>query len=74
MNDLPDIVDSQCDPVQLNVTSLNCLMYADDLVLLSSTESGLQNCLDRLHAYGNQWHLRINMTKTKTLIFRRNGP
>ncbi len=73
VNDLPEIFDTQCDPVTLNTTSLNCLMYADDLILLSGTENGLQKCLDRLELYCSQWHLSLNLSKTKTVIFRRNG-
>jgi hypothetical protein len=40
-NDPPDIFDhSKTDPVQLDTTKLNCLLYADDLVLLSECELG----------------------------------
>ena len=49
-NDLPDIFDhSKTDPVQLDTTKLNCLLYADDLVLLSESEKGLQSCLEQLN-------------------------
>ncbi len=65
--------DASCDSVKLATTSLNCLMYADDLVILSSSETGLQSCLTRLHSYCIKWHLSANMNKTKILIFRRNG-
>ena len=35
-----DIFDhSKTDPVQLDTTKLNCLLYADDLVLLSESEN-----------------------------------
>lgn len=46
INDIPKCFDSLCMPVSLGNSKLNCLMYADDLVLLSETASGLQNCLD----------------------------
>ena len=37
-HDLPDIFyHSKTDPVQLDTTQLNCLLYADDLVLLSES-------------------------------------
>ena len=41
INDIPDIFDSQCGPVQLGEEKLNCLMYADDLILLSESKDGL---------------------------------
>ena len=43
--DLPDIFDG-CDPVLLGERCLNCLMYADDTVILPQTRSGnLRNAL-----------------------------
>ena len=48
-------------------------MYANDLVLLSETPSGLQNCLDKLSIYCDQWGLEINMKKSKVLIFNKTG-
>jgi hypothetical protein len=30
-------------PVSLNTSKINCLMYADDVILLSETPAGLQN-------------------------------
>ena len=44
--DIPKIFDKSCRDVTLNKTDLNCLIYADDIVLLSETEEGLRNCLD----------------------------
>jgi hypothetical protein len=35
INDLPDIFDDSCHPVTLETLSLNCLMFADDILLLS---------------------------------------
>ena len=46
--DLPEIFDQTCNPVTLNSLKLNCLLYADDIVLLSETAEGLQNSLDRV--------------------------
>ncbi len=43
INDLPLIFDTTCDPVQLGNAKLSCLMYADDLILLSETAEGIQN-------------------------------
>jgi len=73
INDLPLIFDNTCDPVKLHKTSLNCLMYADDVILLSETAIGLQNSLSLLHDYCMEWELEINIKKTKTLIFNKNG-
>ena len=73
INDIPKIFDDSCKPVKLGSVKLNCLMYADDLVLLSSSEAGLQECLRRLHQYTKKCHLTINMKKTKIIAFNKNG-
>ena len=73
INDLPDIFDSSCHPVSLNITKLNCLMYADDVILLSETAEGLQNCLLNLHQYCENWGLEVNIKKTKSVVFNRTG-
>ena len=53
--------------------SLNCLLYVDDLIVMSETETGIQNCLDKLHVYCKKWCLQINMKKTQYLVINRNG-
>jgi hypothetical protein len=66
-NDLPNIFDySITDPVSLEVRRL---LYADDLILLSESENGLQSCLDNLNSYCNRWKLKINISKTKVIVF-----
>ena len=73
-NDLPTIFDhSDTDPVLLNVTKLNCLLYADDLILFSQSEKGLQSCLNKLSVYCDRWKLKINTNKTKIIIFSKGN-
>ena len=73
INDLPEIFDNTCDPVQLDSIKLNCLLYADDVVLLSETAEGLQKCLDKLSQYSKKWGLEVNLKKTKSLVFNGTG-
>ncbi len=52
LNDIPKIFDTaQSFPVTLYAELINCLLYADDIALVSSTEEGLQHCIDRLQSY-----------------------
>ena len=44
---------------------LNCLFYADDLILISRSAAGLQKQLNILHSYSEKWLLKINLKKTK---------
>ncbi len=74
INDLPGIFDVSCDPVWLNEhTNISCLMYADDLIILSETAEGMQNCLNRLQKYTEEWNLEVNISKTKTMVFQNGG-
>jgi hypothetical protein len=73
ISDLPDIFDSTCDQPDLNNNQLSCLMFADDLVILSKSATGLQNSLDKLSKYCNTWGLQINIKKTKVIIFNKAG-
>uniref|UniRef100_A0A3B1JC70 ribonuclease H n=1 Tax=Astyanax mexicanus TaxID=7994 RepID=A0A3B1JC70_ASTMX len=47
------------------------LLYADDLVLLSPTAQGLQQHLDLLEQYCQNWALAVNLKKTKVMIFQK---
>jgi hypothetical protein len=73
INDLPKYLQSSGDAVLLNNKPVNCLMYADDIVLLSTSPQGLQNKLDILKQYCNDWCLTVNTNKTKVLIFNKAG-
>jgi hypothetical protein len=43
INDIPELfISKDCDPAYLGETKVIFLLYADDLVLLSQSESGLQ--------------------------------
>ena len=72
INDLPACFDNNCNPVQIGNSKVHCLMYADDLVLLSESPLGLQRQLNILGEYCNAWKLEINIDKSKIIIFERN--
>ena len=57
--------DANDDQVILHNSSISCLMYADDLVLLSTSASGLQNCLNKLHIYCQNNGISVNLQKNK---------
>ena len=72
INDLlSDINGHFPDSPILNGIPINGLMYADDLVLISESENGLQRLLDILHNYTRKWFLQVNKSKTKYMrIYR----
>ena len=41
----------------------NALMYADDMIIMSTTQEGLQKCLNELNEYCEKWKLNVNQKK-----------
>ena len=54
---------------QLNIYLKLFIIYADDTVILSESESDLQAQLDAFHKYCLTWKLKVNIDKTKIVIF-----
>ena len=76
LNELPSSLNNteSSDPHILpDGTKLNSLLYADDLIILSRSKHGLQNCLNTLQSFCYDWKLNINLKKTKTMIFRKKA-
>ena len=69
LNDINGIFTQQCCPPQLGTHYVKCLLYADDLLILSESKQGLQNSLTKLKEYCTKWKLKLNVKKTKVLIF-----
>ena len=46
-------------------------LYADDTILLSESSKDLQFMLDTFSNYCENWKLKVNIEKTKILIFSR---
>jgi exonuclease III len=73
INKISSIFNEQCTPVKLHNKHLNCLLYADDVVLLSKTKAGLQNCITLLKRFCNDIGMEINCNKSKIMIFNKAG-
>ena len=74
INDLPSMFMTQdCESPTLNVDTVPCLLYADDLIILSQTAQGLQTGLKKLQDYCNTWKLNLNILKTKIIIVQKGG-
>ena len=74
VNDLiEELQNDDCDPVIINNCSISCLMYADDLLILSESWEGLTTSLNKLDTFSNKWKLTISEKKTKIMVFSKNG-
>ena len=47
------------------------MLWADDLLLSSTTARGLQSLLEQLSGFSDRWRLTVNSSKTKAIVFRR---
>ena len=74
MNDIPQFLKQKnCPGLFLSNLMINCLMFADDLVLLSSSPAGLQKSLQAVQMHADQWKLKVNTNKTNIMVFSGNG-
>ena len=65
IDDMEYIFDSSCDPVMYLKKPLSHLLYADDLMLISTSEMGLNNILSK--------QLELNIKKCNIGIFNLTG-
>ena len=60
-----------CDGVKIGECTVQHLLFADDLVLLDSTQNGLQQALDRFSDTCSVAGMKISTTKTETMCVSR---
>lgn len=74
MNDIPEYLKiAGCTGVNINNHFFNSLMFADDLMLISSSALDLQHSINVLSKHANDWKLKVNIEKTKIMIFNKQG-
>ena len=57
----------------LSNTEVSSLLWADDILILSTSAEGLQQKLDNLKRYCLDNKLKVNTEKTKIMIFNKSG-
>ena len=75
ISDLPNILNgAENDPVKIGILkTLSCILWADDLVMLSETKEGLTKMINKLSAFASENGLKINADKTKCMVFNKTG-
>ena len=66
--DLKEYMIKECGIVISDIL-ISYILFADDLVLVSDSASGLQKLINSLYKYCSKWHLIVNLAKTKVVIF-----
>lgn len=59
--------------VKLGETSIYLLLFADDMVLVADSKESLQIKINALEKYFSKLYLKVNIDKTKVLIFQKHG-
>ena len=73
IDDMKNIFTGDCDPVDLDGTLINHLLYADDLIVMSNTSGGLKRSLEKIEEFCSIWKLTINIDKSKCMVFNAQG-
>ena len=72
LHDIGQYLDNS-NGVVLGESLLFYLLFADDLVLFSDTAEGLQSQLDGLFTFCKKWHMLLNFSKTRLLVFNKRN-
>ena len=51
----------------------NVLLYAGDLSIFADTVADIQRKIHILEGYCTRWNLKVNMAKSKVIVFRNGG-
>lgn len=70
INELAKEIKSMHIGVKFAGLLFNVLLYADDLVLMASSERELQSMLNTVAEWCKQWRLKVNCKKTNIVHFR----
>ena len=74
LNDLEEMFVSEgYDGLDIDMFKIFMLLYADDIVLFAKSAEELQEGLNLLHGYCIKWKLKINVNKTKIVVFRKGA-
>ena len=68
LDDLKDYLDKN-KGITIDDVLICYILFADDLILVSETATGLQKLIDGVAEFCKQWHMIINLMKTKITIF-----
>lgn len=66
---------ADCTGIELlsNDSESNCLLYADDLSIFADTVRNMQKKMDFLQKYCTKLNLKVNIQKSKMVVFRYGG-
>ena len=73
INKLPEVYDTECDPVFIDGEPTHALMWADNVAVLSLSKNGLQKAITKTVRFFNSLGLTVNTSKTKVMVLNVRG-
>ena len=74
LNDIENTLKTnKFEGINMGLTRMLILQYADDAVILSDSRGNLQQGLTILNKYCTKWKITLNTDKTKIVVFRKGG-
>ena len=70
VNDLAMEIKAMNVGVKAGERQVPILLYADDVAIISETETDMQAMLNVVREWYNKWNMSVNLTKTKAMQFR----
>ena len=70
VNDLAMEIKAMNVGVKVGERQVPILLYADDVAIISETETDMQAMLNVVREWCNKWNMSVNLTKTKAMHFR----
>ena len=66
-------IDIETHGIDIETIKLFVLLFADDLVIFAELVIELQRLINRLVGYCDRWRMKVNLLKTKVVVFRNGG-
>lgn len=74
VNDIVTSINTNINGIfSVDEMKLFLILFADDQVLFTTSPTSLQSMLNDIEAYCTLWGLKINISKTKVLIFEKSS-
>ena len=63
----------ESEPPKLVNSNIGSLLFADDIIAISESKEGLQNSINKLSDFCDNWQLTVNVKKTKTMVLQQRN-
>jgi len=73
INGIVEKVKSRGGGARVGDQKISILLFADDMVLLAESEEELKDLMAAVEEYCKEWHLEVNVDKTKVMVTSKEG-